>query len=101
MSTGENPTQTDLMFDRLTRLRSDVTARSEGQSPAVEETFEAFGVTLEELRVAEENLLETNQLLLTTRHTLDAERRRCHALFDHTPVPLLVTDPVGVVRDAN
>ena len=89
------------MHTRMLRLHFDLAEKGESRLPALDETFEAFGVTLEELRVAEENLLQTNEVLLTTRQQLDAERRRYRELFDLAPDAYLVTDPAGVILDAN
>jgi PAS domain-containing protein len=57
--------------------------------------------SLEELRVAEEELVEQTSTLLSRQHDyqrhVDYERR----LFDFAPTPLLTTDLMGAISDAN
>jgi len=55
----------------------------------------------EELAVAEEELRSQNEELLRTHQLLVSERERYHHLFDHAPVPYLVTDEYGVIREGN
>ncbi|HVX37955.1 MAG TPA: ATP-binding protein [Gemmatimonadaceae bacterium] len=56
--------------------------------------FEELTVAEEELRVQEQQLVEANEALAT-------ERNRYLALFEHAPVPYFLTDPAGVIRQAN
>ena len=57
--------------------------------------------TLEELHVAEEELRQSNAELSGTRNSLEAERYRYQQLFDFAPGGYLVTDPLGMIREAN
>ena len=65
------------------------------------ESLQALEATMEELRVAVEELRRTNEALLDSRVEVEAERRRCRDLFDLAPDAYLVTDLSGVVREAN
>ena len=101
MATSQPPNQVEMMHKRMLHLRDNLSLSEVDHPAALDETFEAFGVTLEELRVAEEHLIHTNNLLLTTRHQLDSERRRYRELFDQAPDGYLVTDADGLILDAN
>jgi PAS domain S-box-containing protein len=66
-----------------------------------EETTEALGVTMEEMRVAEEELRQQSEELDESRRAIEAERQRYRDLFDFAPDGYLVTDLVGMIREAN
>jgi PAS domain S-box-containing protein len=66
-----------------------------------EETSEALGVTMEELRVAEEELRKQSDELQQSRLAVEAERQRYRDLFDFVPDGYLVTDLLGVIKEAN
>jgi len=68
---------------------------------AAGEMLEDLKVALEELRVAEEELRQQNEELVATHAELDLERQRYASLFDFAPDAYLVTDPVGIVSQAN
>jgi PAS domain S-box-containing protein len=55
----------------------------------------------EELRVAEEEIRHRHDELLDSRQALEEERRRYQALFEFAPDGYLVTDPDGVILEAN
>jgi PAS domain S-box-containing protein len=57
--------------------------------------------SLEELRVAEEELRDQNALLQEQRAGIDQRLRRYRQLFVHAPVPAMITDPTGTVQEAN
>lgn len=56
---------------------------------------------LEELKTAEEELRRQNEELASTRLLVEGERERYRLLFDLAPVPLVVTDDNGMIREAN
>ena len=66
-----------------------------------DELGEKLNVTLEELRTAEEELRVQNDQLASAYDVIAAERQRYHELFNFAPDGYLVTDPNGVVREAN
>jgi PAS domain-containing protein len=57
--------------------------------------------SLEELKVAEEELLERTEALADLRDELEQRVRGARQLFDLAPVPLLVTDLYGTITEAN
>ena len=57
--------------------------------------------SLEELKVAEEELVERTEALADLRDELEQRVRGAHQLFDFAPVCLLVTDIYGTILDAN
>jgi PAS domain S-box-containing protein len=65
------------------------------------EAFEALETTMEELRGAVEELRQTNEALRDSRTEVEAERRRYRDLFDLAPDAYLVTNLLGVIREAN
>jgi PAS domain S-box-containing protein len=66
-----------------------------------EETSEALGVTVEEMRVVGEELRQQNVELEESRRAIEAERQRYRELFDFAPDGYLVTDMAGMIREAN
>ena len=58
-------------------------------------------LTYEELSVAEAELRAQYEQLASTQLQLERERLRYRDLFEHAPVPYIVTDPVGTITDAN
>ncbi len=57
--------------------------------------------TLEELQIAEEELRQQNEQLLFSREITEAERQRYHNLFEFAPDGYFVTDPKGIIQEAN
>ena len=66
-----------------------------------EEAVEALYTTLEELQVSEEELRVQGEELAASGALLEAERLRYRELFELAPDAYLVTDPEGVVQEAN
>jgi PAS domain S-box-containing protein len=87
--------QIEAMQWRIDNLRPDELA------VAPLEVFEALETTMEELRVAVEELRLTNESLRDSRAEVEAERRRYRDLFELAPDAYLVTDLMGVIREAN
>ncbi len=67
----------------------------------VVETLEELSAALEELHVAAEELRQQNEELAATRQSVEAERQRYQDLFELAPDGYLVTDPEGIIREAN
>jgi PAS domain S-box-containing protein len=87
--------------DRVQAMHARISALTSTDTLASSETVEDLKVALEELRVAEEELRQQNEELSSTHLELDRERRRYQELFDFAPGAYLVTDPSGIVRQAN
>jgi PAS domain S-box-containing protein len=57
--------------------------------------------SLEELKVAEEELREQNEQLIAQRSTTDEQTRHYRLLFLHAPAPAFVTDLYGTIQESN
>lgn len=95
-------------FDRqieVAHQRLEALARSAKDSAdlkaLVVETLEELSAALEELHVAAEELRQQNEELAATRQSVEAERQRYQDLFELAPDGYLVTDPEGIIREAN
>ena len=86
---------------RVEQLRQ----RSSGSVPQNENVIaaalEELQVALEELQVADEEMRQQNEELLETRNALEQERRRYIDLFEAAPDAYVVTNPAGVIAEAN
>lgn len=80
--------------DRVRQARRIRDARPHTADDLLDAAFEELSVAEEELRVQEQQLVDVNAML-------EAERRRYQTLFEQAPVPYLVTDSEGIIRDAN
>jgi PAS domain S-box-containing protein len=63
--------------------------------------LEELSTALEELRVTEEEVRAQTEQLADGRASVEAERDRYRSLFEFAPAAYLVTDTVGVVKQAN
>jgi len=57
--------------------------------------------SLEELKVAEEELRVQNTALLQQQGAAEAKMRRYYDLFQHAPLPALITDRHGAIQEVN
>lgn len=57
--------------------------------------------SLEELKVAEEELMRQHEALESTRAALSGERDRFRMLFENAPTALVLTDLVGSIHEVN
>ncbi len=103
----------DAAITRLVDQRREVLGRAvhvlapdrevpiEVQPEVLRETTALLTVSLEELKVAEEELVQQNEELMATRAAVESISRYFRRLFDEAPIPYLVTDMVGIIREAN
>lgn len=63
--------------------------------------LENLHAALEDLHTSEEELRRQHEELIATRQNLEVERRRYRDLFEFAPDGYLVTDPIGVIQEAN
>jgi PAS domain-containing protein len=82
-------------------LDPDREVRIEMQPEALREMTALLSTSLEELKVAEEELQQQNEELIATRDAVEQTSRYFRRLFDEAPLPYLVTDVVGIIRHAN
>ncbi len=71
------------------------------QEALLEESVEGFSTAIEELQVAGEELRQQNEELALARSLIEEERARYRGLFDFAPDAYLVTNPHGIIREAN
>jgi PAS domain-containing protein len=71
------------------------------QSETLRETTALLATSLEELKVAEEELRQQNEELLVTREAIESTSRHFRRLFDDGPLPYVVTDVCGIIKHAN
>ena len=103
----------DAAIERLVEQRHAVVSRAvhvldaDHETPEMErpetlrETVALLTVSLEELKVAEEELVQQNEELALTREAVETTSRHFRRLFDAMPLPYVVTDVVGMIRHVN
>jgi hypothetical protein len=70
-------------------------------APQLQVTTQCLVTSLEELKVAEEEMLHQQMEILTTKAESDRNITYWRTLFDLAPVPLLLTTSDGVIRASN
>lgn len=89
---------------RITDLQltiDDLRKSSLDPKDALMEALKELHAALEDLDVAHEELCQQDESLQSAYLTIESERQRYLELFNSAPDGYLVTDPVGVVREAN
>ncbi len=71
------------------------------QSDLLAEALEELSATLEELQASEEELIQQNEELAAAYQALEVEGRRYQDLFENAPDAYLLTDEIGMIREAN
>jgi len=112
MSPRRRPTD-DAAIERLVEQRHAVVSRAvhvldaDHETPEMErpetlrETVALLTISLEGLKVAEEALVQQNEELALGREAIESSTRYFRRLFEEAPLPYLVTDVVGIIRQAN
>ena len=83
------------------RLEVLIERASLSKDPLLNEALEELSTSLEELSVSEEELYQQNEELMASRQAQEAERKRYQDLFEFTPDGYLVTNPEGIIKEAN
>ncbi|MEJ2207771.1 MAG: PAS domain S-box protein [Anaerolineae bacterium] len=83
------------------RLLRDLEGQVGERTAALQDAYENLQAANEELQITGKELQEQNATLAVIRSELEAERRRYYDLFDFAPDGYLVTDPLGVIQEAN
>jgi PAS domain S-box-containing protein len=73
----------------------------ERETVASEDSIDELRAALEKLRLVEEKLRQQNEELAAAHLQLDEQRRRYQELFELAPDAYLVTDPRGIISEAN
>ncbi|HEY0738448.1 MAG TPA: ATP-binding protein [Herpetosiphonaceae bacterium] len=100
MQIADLTVQIQEMQRRLADLQQGSGADTQ-QEAIAEQALEDLQISLEELRVVEEALIEQNMLLLAAQEELTAERQRYQELFDGAPDGYVLTTPSGIIQEAN
>jgi PAS domain S-box-containing protein len=82
-------------------LESDREVSIDIQPETLRETVALLSVSLEELKVAEEELVQQNEELYNTRDAVESTSRHYRRIFEEAPLPYIVTDVCGVIQRAN
>jgi len=96
----------DSLDRQIGRMRSQLSSiederRAGGARVGRTDSTEDLRMAIEELYVAEEELRLQHEELLGVRAELEDQRRRYEELFQLAPDAYLVTNPLGIVREAN
>ncbi|MGB3205597.1 MAG: helix-turn-helix domain-containing protein [Crinalium sp.] len=90
-------------LDGLYRRINELYAKSglHNSSELLPAAFKELATAAEELQVTIEELQHKNQEILDVYKTLEFERQRYQNIFDLAPQAYLVTDPSGIILEAN
>jgi PAS domain-containing protein len=91
----------DVLDQAVHVLEMDSHPRLDAPPERLRETAALLAVSLEELKVAEEELVQQNEELLVTREAIETTSRHFRRLFDDMPLPYVVTDICGIIRHTN
>ncbi|MEH2209949.1 PAS domain-containing hybrid sensor histidine kinase/response regulator [Nostoc sp.] len=94
MDVGDFSQQIEILRSRVTGLVQKTASEPYSQQELTAEAFEELQITLEELKIASEELQ-------ATRIVVEKERQRYQELFDFAPDAYLVTDTFGTILEAN
>lgn len=89
------------MYERAAKLYQQTSASFCEKPELAADSLEELRIALEELHVAEEELLEQNEALASMRAQIEAESRRYQELFEFAPDGYLITDELGIIKEAN
>jgi PAS domain S-box-containing protein len=94
---GDFSKQVELIQARLVKM----IAEQQNPSGLIKQAFEELIVMHEELLVADAELRLQNEEIASARDVLEEERQRYQDLFEFAPDGYLVTDPDGLILEAN
>ncbi|MEH2281325.1 MAG: ATP-binding protein [Nostoc sp.] len=94
MNVDDFSQQIEILRSRVTGLLQRPASEPYSQQELTAEAFEELQITLEELKIASEELQ-------ATRMVVEKERQRYQELFDFAPDGYLVTDILGTILEAN
>ncbi|MDZ7956253.1 ATP-binding protein [Nostoc sp. DedQUE09] len=94
MNVDDFSQQVEILRSRVTGLVQKTASEPYSEQELTLEAFEELQITLEELKVASEELQ-------ATRIVVEKERQRYQELFDFAPDGYLVTDTFGTILEAN
>lgn len=89
------------LLEHIADLKQQVLDTPAAPQTLLQVAFETVSTTLEELRVAEEEMRVQNEMLADAQETTEQWRLHYQDLFNAAPEAYLVTDPLGVIAEAN
>ena len=90
-----------LLSEHLAELKQQVIEQPVAPHTLLQVAFETVSTSLEELRVAEEEMRTQNEILADAQETTEQWRVYYQDLFNAAPDAYLVTDLQGVISEAN
>lgn len=90
-----------VLSDHISDLKQQVMDQPAAPQTLLQVAFETVSTTLEELRVAEEEMRSQNEMLADAQETSQEWRLHYQDLFDAAPDAYIVTDLLGVISEAN
>jgi|GEM_PF-4963312 len=93
--------QIEAAYQRLEALIQRTEVIPEATQELFGEALENLSISLEELEVTAEELREQNDELAAMREEVEGERRRYQEFFELAPSGYVVTDPAGIIQEAN
>jgi PAS domain S-box-containing protein len=101
--TGSVPSKPDAgdFGDSIETVRPREKSSYGGERQSNRERHDQLLAAFQELTRAEEELRVQQEMLLETHNLLEIQRNRYRTLFDHAPDPYLVTDGSGTIEEAN
>ncbi len=99
MDTFSEAVQT--LLEHVSDLKQQVMEQPIAPPTLLQVAFETVSTTLEELRVAEEEMRAQNEMLADAQETTQEWRLHYQDLFDAAPDAYVVTDLLGVISEAN
>ena len=89
------------LHEHVRDLRRQVMETPAAPQTLLDVAFETMNSTIEELRVAEEEMRAQNEALSDAHEGVETWRLHYEDLFESAPDAYLVTDPDGTIREAN
>lgn len=93
--------QIEVVNRRLNELYRNVNTGLKLQPELLPVAFKELGIVSEELQVAVEELQQQNEELALAKLEIEIQRQRYQELFDFAPHGYVVTDPNGIIQEAN
>jgi PAS domain S-box-containing protein len=90
-----------LFVERTEELQRRAGREQSEQDNLVTEVLAELQVSLEELRIAEEELQQQSDEIVLSQRVIEQERQRYRDLFEFAPDAYIVTDARGTVQQAN
>ncbi|BDI20117.1 hypothetical protein ANSO36C_59190 [Nostoc cf. commune SO-36] len=101
MNTEKFIQRTEVLHKRLADLYQTASVLPWIPADLLPQAFKELYNTLKIVQLAAEELYQQNEELLQTRKWLEAERQHYQDLFELAPDAYLVTNPEGIIQEAN